>query len=77
MPKFTPEHWRTIEAVFMAAGFQFARQEGSLRSYVKAGVPRPVVIPAYKDVPVFVIRNNLKTAGLSRDEYFQLLARVK
>ncbi len=77
MPKFVPEHWRTVEAVFLAAGFTFARQEGSHRSYVKPGVARPVVIPAHKDVPVFVIRNNLKTAGLSRDDYFRLLEQVK
>lgn len=77
MPKFVPKHWRTVEAVFLAAGFRFVRQEGSHRSYVKPGVARPVVIPAYHDVPVFVIRNNLKTAGLSRDEYFRLLAQVK
>ncbi len=74
MPRFTPEHWRKLEAVFVAAGFRFVRQEGSHRSYVKAGVARPVVIPAYSEVPVFIIRNNLKTAGLSRDEYFRLLA---
>jgi predicted RNA binding protein YcfA (HicA-like mRNA interferase family) len=37
MPRFTPEHWRTLEAVFLAAGFRFVRQEGSHRSYVKAG----------------------------------------
>ena len=36
-----------------------------------------VVIPTYKQVPVFIIRNNLKTAGLSRAEYFALLAQVK
>ena len=77
MPKFTPEHWRTVEAVFLAAGFQFVRQQGSHCSYVKQGIARPVVIPAYREVPVFVIRNNLKTAGLSRDDYFALLAKVK
>jgi predicted RNA binding protein YcfA (HicA-like mRNA interferase family) len=77
MPKFTPQHWRTLEAVFVASGFRFVNQEGSHRSYVKPRVARPVVIPAYRDVPVFVIRNNLKTAGLSRDEYFDLLAKVK
>jgi predicted RNA binding protein YcfA (HicA-like mRNA interferase family) len=77
MPKFIPEHWQTVEAVFLAAGFHFVRQEGSHRSYVKAGVARPVVIPAYREVPVFIIRNNLKTAGLARDEYFALLAKVK
>jgi predicted RNA binding protein YcfA (HicA-like mRNA interferase family) len=77
MPRFAPEHWRTLEAVFVAAGFRFVRQEGSHRSYVKAGLPRPVVIPAYREVPVFIIRNNLKTAGLSREEYFRLLSQVK
>ena len=73
MPKFTPIDWRTLERVFLAAGFRFARQEGSHRSYVKPGVSRPVVIPAYSEVPVFIIRNNLNTAGLSRDDYFRLL----
>jgi len=33
----------------------------------------PVVIPTYDEVPVSIIRNNLKTAGISRDEYFKLL----
>lgn len=39
----------------------------------KPGILRPVVIPDYDEVPVFVIRNNLRTAGLSREEYFRLL----
>lgn len=73
MPKFTPVDWRRLEQVFLAAGFQFARQEGSHRSYVKPGLARPVVIPTYREVPVFIIRNNLKTAGLSREDYFRLL----
>jgi predicted RNA binding protein YcfA (HicA-like mRNA interferase family) len=73
MPKFTPADWRTLECIFLKAGFRFARQEGSHRSYVKDGIARPVVIPTYREVPVFVIRNNLKTAGLSRNEYFRLL----
>jgi predicted RNA binding protein YcfA (HicA-like mRNA interferase family) len=62
-----------LERVFLAAGFRFARQQGSHRSYVKAGIARPVVIPAYAEVPVGIIRNNLRTAGISRDEYFRLL----
>jgi predicted RNA binding protein YcfA (HicA-like mRNA interferase family) len=73
MPKFTPVDWKTLERVFLAAGFRFVRQEGSHRSYVKAGIARPVVIPTYREVPVFIIRNNLKTAGLSREDYFRLL----
>jgi len=74
MPKLTPVDWRTLERVFERAGFVFARQEGSHRSYVKKGVARPIVIPTYREVPVFIIRTNLKTANLERDEYFRLLA---
>jgi len=59
--------------VFLAAGFQVARQEGSHRAYVKPGLARPIIIPTYGEVPVSIIRGNLKTAGISRDEYFRLL----
>jgi hypothetical protein len=41
--------------------------------FTKAGVLRPVVIPKYQAVPVFIIKNNLRTSGLSRERYFQLL----
>ena len=43
----------------------------------KAGATRCVVIPTQREVPVFIIRNNLKTAGISRREYFGLLAQMK
>lgn len=53
------------------------RTEGDHYVYTKKGVPRPVVIPDWPDVPVFIIRNNLRSAGLSRDEYFALLDEVR
>ena len=77
MPRFTPVDWKILERIFLRAGFRFARQEGSHRSYVKPGVSRPVVIPTYVEVPVFIIRNNLKTASLSRDQYFHLLEQCR
>ncbi|HOB99794.1 MAG TPA: type II toxin-antitoxin system HicA family toxin [Verrucomicrobiota bacterium] len=77
MPRFTPVDWRTLERVLLAAGFRFARHEGSHRSYVREGIARPIVIPTYAEVPVFIIRNNLRTAGLSRDEYFRLLRQLR
>jgi predicted RNA binding protein YcfA (HicA-like mRNA interferase family) len=77
MPRLQPVHWRTLGKVFEAGGFRFVRQEGSHRSYVKTGVARPVVIPTYREAPVFIIRNNLKTANLSRDDYFKLLGKSK
>ncbi|HUZ07462.1 MAG TPA: type II toxin-antitoxin system HicA family toxin [Candidatus Paceibacterota bacterium] len=77
MPKFAPVDRKTLERILVAAGFQFARQEGSHRSYFKSGVARPVVIPVYREVPVFIIRNNLKTAGIARDDYFRLLTQCR
>ena len=34
---------------------------------------RAVVIPRYDEIPVTVIMNNMKTVGMSREEYFQIL----
>ena len=73
MPRIKLVRWHDLEKVFLSAGFRFARQEGSHRSYVKEGILRPIVIPTYHEVPVSIISNNLKTAGMSRDEYFLLL----
>ena len=73
----TPVHWRTLEQVFLAAGFRFVRQQGSHRSYVKPSIARPIVIPTYEEIPVSIIHNNLKTAGISRDAYFSLLEQVR
>ena len=73
MPKITPIPPERLKRVFEKAGFQCVRIEGDHFVYTKEGVPRPVVIPDWKVVPVFIIKNNLRTAGLTRDEYFGLL----
>ena len=59
--------------VFEAEGFSFVRQRGDHLIYTKAGVKRPLVILAYKAVPVFIIKNLLRTAGMTRERYFELL----
>lgn len=43
--------------------------------FTKPGVIGPVVIPRYSAVPIFIIKNNLRTAGISRERYFELLGR--
>jgi predicted RNA binding protein YcfA (HicA-like mRNA interferase family) len=73
MPKIVPIPPERLKKVFEKAGFTCVRTEGDHFVYTKKGVPRPVVIPDWKEVPVFIIKNNLRTAGISRDEYFQFL----
>ena len=73
MPKFSPVSYKRLVTVFEAEGFTHVRTEGDHMVFTKPGVIRPVVIPKYQEVPVFIIKNNLRTAGISRDRYFLLL----
>ena len=74
MPRVTPIHWKVLECIFLKAGFTFERQRGSHRSYVKPGCFRPVIIPTYKEVDLDIILSNMRTAKMSRKEYFEYLA---
>ena len=76
MPTIVRVHWTVLEKIFVRDGWQIDRQEGSHRSYVKPGTPRPVVIPAYAAVPVAIIRNVMRTANMDRQRYFALLSEV-
>jgi len=73
VPTLRPAHYKTLIALFERDGFIFARQRGDHLVYVKPGVARPLVIPAYREVPVFSIKNLMSTAGMSREQYFELL----
>ena len=70
--RITPIHYKKLAKVFEKQGFLLARRRGDHIYYVKPGIARPIVIPAVRDVPVFIIENNLKTAVISRKEYFLL-----
>jgi hypothetical protein len=62
--------------IFEAAGCKYVRTQGDHLIHHYPGAIRPVVIPRYKEVPVFIIRNNMKVVGMSRDEYLSLLASI-
>jgi predicted RNA binding protein YcfA (HicA-like mRNA interferase family) len=74
MPKLSPLDYRTLVCIFERDGFRQVRQEGSHLILKKPGVVRSLVIPAYESIPVFVIRNNMRTAGMGRERFFELLA---
>ena len=73
MAAVRPVHFQDLIRVFEADGFSFDRQEGDHRIYIKPGLKRPLVIPLYRAVPVFIIKNLLRTSGMSREQYFELL----
>ena len=74
MPRIIPVRWKKLECVFLQDGFKFVRQIGSHRHYTKTGIKRPVVIPVHnKPIKNFIIQNNMRTAKMSRNDYFKYL----
>lgn len=73
MSRLTPTSWQTQVRVFEKYGCTFVRQRGSHLVYDHPNAKRPVVIPKYDEVPVTVIRTNMRTVGMTREEYFRLL----
>ena len=76
MPRLTPVSYQKLVKVFEKDGFTFIRQAGDHSVYTKSGIKRPLVIPEYRAVPIFIIKNLLRTAGMSRERYFELLERA-
>jgi predicted RNA binding protein YcfA (HicA-like mRNA interferase family) len=73
MPRITPTDWQTQVRIFEAYGCRFARQKGDHLVYHHPKARRPVVIPRYTEITVTVIRANMHTVGMTREEYFELL----
>lgn len=74
--KIGPIHYKKIARAFELAGFKKVREKGDHMIYIKTRIVRPIVIPKYKQIPVFIIKNNLRTAQISKEDYFILLKQV-
>lgn len=73
MPRIANVCWEVLECIFKKDGFEFTRQKGDHRAYSKAGIFRPLIIPTYKSVGRDIISSLMRTAGMSRERYLELL----
>ncbi len=76
MPRIRPVSWKVLVKVFERWGCEYLRKKGSHHVLKCPGAKRVVVIPEYEEVDVEIIKNNMRTAGMSREDYFRLLAEV-
>ena len=74
--KIKPTHYQVQVKIFEMAGCVYARTKGDHVIYHYPGAIRPVVIPKYKEVPTFVIKNNMRIIGMSREKYLELLQKI-
>ena len=73
MPKISPIAHQGLAKIFELEGWEYVGTTGDHMQFKKAGFLRRIVIPKKKDIPVFIILNNLRTAKISRERYFELL----
>ncbi len=76
MAHLRPIHWKKFEKFLVFIGCRFEREKGDHRIYWRDGLKRPVVIPRDKELPVFIIRNNIRILGISSEEYLEILKRI-
>jgi predicted RNA binding protein YcfA (HicA-like mRNA interferase family) len=76
MARLTPIHWKKFEKFLLFVGCRLSREKGDHRIYWREGLRRPVVIPKDKNLPIFVIRNNLRILGIVPEEYLDILKRT-
>lgn len=71
-----PTSYQIQAKIFEIAGCKYERTKGDHLIYHYPGAKRPVIIPKYKEVPVFIIRNNMKIIGLTRERYLELMQSI-
>jgi predicted RNA binding protein YcfA (HicA-like mRNA interferase family) len=65
--------WKRFEKFLLAIGCEFKSQEGSHRKYRKHGLLRPIIIPCDSELPQFIISNNLRTLGISQEQFAEII----
>lgn len=76
MPRIQSIHWKEFEKFLLKIGCEFVREKGDHRIYTKVGIKRPIVIPRETSLPAFIILNNLRTLGISREEYLEIMSSI-
>ena len=74
--KISPTEYQVQVKIFEMAGCVYIRTKGDHLIYHHPESIRPVVIPKYREVPAFVIKNNMRIIGMSREKYLELLQKI-
>jgi predicted RNA binding protein YcfA (HicA-like mRNA interferase family) len=76
MSGLVPIHWKKFEKFVLFIGCKFEREKGDHRIYSRNDLKRPVVFPRDRELPVFIIRNNLRILRIEPAEYLEILKQI-
>jgi len=55
-------------------GLKNIRTKGGHEAWMKEGMSRPVIFQTHVDpIPEFILKNNLRTLGISKQEFLKML----
>lgn len=76
MPSIRPINYKKFEQFLKYIGCFLVRTRGDHRIWSRADLKRPIIVPAVKDLPVFIIKNNLRILNISSEEYLEIIDRI-
>lgn len=73
MPAIRPIHYAKFEKFLKEVGCHFVRQQGDHKVWNRSDLIRPIIVRTKKDLPIMEIKSNLRTLGMSNQEYLNIL----
>lgn len=76
MASLRPIHYSKFERFLKEVGCHFVRERGDHRVWDRPGLIRPVIVRAKKDLPIMEIKSNLRTLGITTEEYLRIIETI-
>lgn len=73
MPKLPTVSTKKFCAFLESRGCVCARTRGGHHVYRKKGLSRSIIVPIRAQIPIFILLNDLRTLGISKEEFIRLL----
>lgn len=77
MTRMRPVKLKDFVKVLSFLGYEQKRTKGDHIIYQKPGVIRPIVIVQDKEISKSIVRNNLKSMGITKEYFYKLLEKLK
>jgi hypothetical protein len=65
--------WKRFQKFLLRVDCQFKSQESRHIKYKKPGLLRPIIVPKVDELPDFIILNNLRTLGISKEKFLEMI----
>lgn len=66
-----PISWRIFDKFLVSQGCRLLRIRGDHLIYSRDGLHRPLVVPKVKNIPVFILQNNLRILQIDTHVFSQ------